>query len=405
MFGIKSYQHSDNQESTDSVPNEETETFPSKEDQIIEEQLNEVSASMLTDDDVPVEPDESLPGESLEQQAQEQYLDDQLAVELREEFNMEDPAEDGTHDSQLDGEGNDGVAPTARIMELHHRQKSCQEMRRMIDKSLRTLSEIGEGTDVVLDFLLKAEPDLTHLEQVESQHSNLREMSIQLAERSMDLKARLARQEHEIEILEALKKRMRGIIERNKAEIARINETKEELSSNVAARDILTNRLSQDKNLLKEKNLHLEARCKEAETELENRTREGDAAREKISTLQNQLTVHERQIESLIEERDQYLQKARSILADYEELERSHRETVAKLEECVHSEEATRKEYEEKLKNKDARILKLESSNGVLSNQVLISGEVIASLNARLEDEAHHAELPAAQPAKNEHHV
>lgn len=399
MFGIKSYQHSDIQESTDSVPGEETETVPSEVNQSTEEQLGEITASMLTDDP------QAENGDSLEEQAQEQYLDDQLAVELREEFNLEDPSEDGNPDSELGSEIQDGTTPTARIMELHHRQKSCQDMRRLIDKSLKTLSDIGEGTDVVLDFLLKAEPDITHLEQVESQHSNLREMSIQLAERSMDLKARLARQEHEIEILEALKKRMRGIIERNKSEIARINETKEELSSNVVARDILTNRLTQDKNLLKEKNLHLDARCRDAEAELETKTREMDTAREKISTTHNQLKVHEKQIESLIEERDQYLQKARSILSDYEELERSHRETVAKLEECIHSEEATRREYEEKLKNKDARILKLESSNGVLSNQVLISGEVIASLNSRLEDEAHHAELPAAQPTKNEHHV
>lgn len=398
MLGIKSYQHSDNQELAETTPQEVAETAINDEDQIDDVQQEEITASMLTGDM------QTDPSDTLEEQAQEQYLDDQLAIELREEFNLEDPTEDNTPDPDVDASYQEGATPTARIMELHHRQKSCQEMRRLIDKSLKTLTEIGEGTDVVMDFLQKAEPDIIHLEQVESQHSNLREMSIQLAERSMELKSRLARQEHEIEILEALKKRMRGIIERNKAEIARINESKEELNSSVVARDILTNRLSQDKNLLKEKNLHLEARIKDTETELESKNREMDAARERISTMQNQVKVHEKQVESLIEERDQYLQKARSVLTDYEELERNHRETVAKLEEVIHSEEATRKEYEEKLKNKDARILKLESSNGVLSNQVLISGEVIASLNARLEDEAHHGELPA-QPSKSEHHV
>lgn len=338
---------------------------------------------------------------AIQEQAQDLYLDDQLAAELRESF--ETDACTGDNANHLVSADADAEAHSPRILELRHRQRSCREMRQLINKSLKTLTEIGEGTDTVLDYLLNSEPELAHFELLESQHAKLREMSIQLAERSIDLKARLANQEHEIEILEALKKRMRGIIERSKTEIARINEKREEQISSMAAREITINRLGQEKNLLREKNLHLEARCKDAEAELENKYRDIEASREKISMLQNQLKIHEKQTENLIEERDQFLQKARSIMTDYDELQRSHRETLSKLEESVHSEEALRKEYEEKLKIKDARILKLESSNGVLSNQVLISGEVIASLNAKLEEEAHHEAQP--QPSKDVHHV
>lgn len=315
-------------------------------------------------------------------------LEDQLAMEMGESFGSDD-----TGHSPEGGEdpGREAPAYSARISELHRQQASCKEMRKLVDGTLQTLAEFGAGTDAILNFLQKTEPEISHLEGIATQHSNLREMSIQLAKRTMELKSRLTGQEQEIEILEAMKKRMRNIIEKSRAEIARISEDKEEQDHTLAARDILVSRLSHDRDTLRENNRQFGSRLAATETELKNRSRELEKAKEWIGHMEKQSAVHEKQINSLIEERDQYLLEARSLHKAHSEVSKQHREASAKLEESAYAVEAMRKEYEEKLNSKDARILRLESNNGVLSNQVLFSEEIIASLNAKL-DRAQHEE-------------
>ncbi len=352
--------------------------------------------------------------DSIRARAEDKFLEDKLAEDLG--VGLRDEASDG--DDFTPSTAMVSTAPaenfdaddstvfstyrTPRILELRRKQQTVRETGAAIESKLGLLSDIAANTDNVFAYLSKLEAEIVELEQVEMQHTQLKNMSLKLAKQSLEMKVELANQQKEIEMLQAMKVRTRALIRRAKEEIIRVREENKMRVFEISSRDMMINNLKDAKAELREKNDQLEGKIVEYDDRLDSMVAKLSSTEQKLSEASKRNADDEKRIALLSDERDRYAAELKELQHNLANLNDKHSEVSAAFEEKTHEIQTRRQEYEEKLKQKDTRILKLESTIGVLNNQVLIGEEEIANLSRNLDEERKRPEaVSSAKLAKS----
>ncbi len=295
---------------------------------------------------------------------------------------------------------------SARILELHNKQATCNDMKAQIRDSASLLTSLASQADLLGGYLKKAEVELAKLEEVELSSEELSQATVSLNRKYNESKAVIDEQKRELALLNTQKLKLRDTIETARGEIGRLLEDKKAQKSEMAALKAATVLAENEQIKLQDKVASMDREFQERETamviqrtEIDKLTNANKDLEKALSKYETKRAEHDR----IIEQNTVDLTDMRS---KYNNLNTRFLDQKSLLEERSHELDSVRRELEGNILLKDKRIVELEARLEVAVKTLALNEESMETKGDADEPEAKaDAEIAKYVPKKHKQKI
>jgi len=272
------------------------------------------------------------------------------------------------------------ASSSARLLELRRKHQQMREMREQISENSTKLKEMAEQSDTILEYMVRSEVEISHLESIEIKAKRMRQListaSVKLGETS----AKLDEKEMENGLLRSQISRLNQKLEQVQLEL---NSKQDEISGFDAHIRNAESKLvdaKDEKQKLLERNALLES-------EVSRKSQESQSHKEVVSQLSTKIQSNEKLLAIQEEKVREFAINKERLLSEIDDL-RSHNKRIASknIEIYTAADEnknkylLLNKDLEDKLAYKTSRVETLEDRLEAMSIRLNQSDEKTADL-------------------------
>ena len=270
---------------------------------------------------------------------------------------------------------------TERSLELHRKHQSLHDIRTQMHESMSLLNDACMQSDLLLDFMGKAEIDLIHLEEVEAKSEKMGDLILCVSRRHTEMKLKISKQQKQLELLNLQKSKYRNTIDQARTEINRLSAACKSQANDIEVRDADIAKHKDDKTALNEQVKLLLEQAAIDNTEAKVLEQKLNSQQLQIEKQDKLLNKYAQQISVLGNENDQVSAENKDLQTRFTALNTKFTSLQTQMEEADFASVSERDGLEENLRHGDARIISLENNVAVLNKQLVISEEKIATMN------------------------